>query len=61
MRKGWALCAAAVAALAALGPVRDPDLWWHLSAGRFLRETLAIPRADWLSHTMAGKPWVDFE
>ncbi|HAH08004.1 MAG TPA: hypothetical protein DCM05_16010 [Elusimicrobia bacterium] len=61
MRKGWALCAAAVAALAALGPVRDPDLWWHLSAGRFLRETLAIPRADWLSHTMAGAPWVDFE
>ena len=44
-----------------LRPLSDPDLWWHLSAGRWMAENLAVPRADWLSHTMAGRPWVDFE
>ena len=43
------------------GPLRNPDLYWHLSAGAAIASARALPRADWLSHTMAGKPWLDFE
>jgi len=43
------------------GPLLDPDLPWHLGAARHMLETGAVPRADFLSWTLAGKPWVDFE
>lgn len=55
------LFACLAAALVALLPISDPDLWWHLSGGRFIFEHAALPRADWLSYTMAGKAWADFE
>ncbi len=42
-------------------PILNPDLFWHLSAGRWMFEHLAFARADWLSHTMFGEPWFDFE
>lgn len=42
-------------------PLSNPDLFWHLSAARRMRETLSIPTADWLSSTRAGAPWADFE
>jgi hypothetical protein len=42
-------------------PEMNPDLFWHLSAGRHILQTRAIPRADFLSHTMGGRPWCDFE
>jgi len=44
-----------------LGPVSNPDLPWHLAAGRWIAAAGAVPREDFLSWTMAGKPWVDFE
>ncbi|MBI5244600.1 MAG: hypothetical protein HY922_13110 [Elusimicrobia bacterium] len=50
-------CAAAALCL----PVLNPDVFWHLSAGRWMLEHRAFPHADWLSFTMAGRPWVDFE
>ena len=43
------------------GPLLDPDLPWHLSAARNMAATGGVPRGDFLSWTMAGKPWVDFE
>lgn len=42
-------------------PLSNPDLFWHLSAARRMRETLSVPTTDWLSSTRAGAPWVDFE
>lgn len=42
-------------------PISNPDLFWHLSAARRMRETGAIPTADWLSATRAGVPWTNFE
>ncbi|MBI4425299.1 MAG: hypothetical protein HY554_16335 [Elusimicrobia bacterium] len=56
----------AFAALAAslpswLLPVSNPDLFWHLSAARRIWRSAQVPSADWLSWTMAGRPWVDFE
>jgi hypothetical protein len=59
--RGAALfCLAAAAALLSL-PLANPDLFWHLSAGRWAAAHGAPPAADWLSHTRAGAPWADFE
>jgi len=56
------LAAGAVLALGALAmPVLNPDLYWHLSAGRYIAENLRLPAADFLSWTEAGAPWTDFE
>jgi len=56
---------AAAGVIAALGaiamPVLNPDLYWHLSAGRYIVENLKLPAADFLSWTEQGAPWTDFE
>ena len=55
-----ALClAGGLAAFAA--PLANPDIFWHLSAGRWMAAHRCLPRADWLSSTMSGQPWTDFE
>ncbi|MBI5203043.1 MAG: hypothetical protein HY925_15735, partial [Elusimicrobia bacterium] len=46
---------------AALLPVSNPDLFWHLSAARRMFEFARVPNEEWLSWTMAGSRWVDFE
>ena len=58
--KIWAV-AAVLSLPAFLLPVYNPDLFWHLSAGRWIIEHRALPRSDWLSFTSAETPWVDFE
>lgn len=59
--RGAALfCLAAASALLCL-PLANPDLFWHLSAGRWAAAHLAPPSFDWLSHTRTGAPWADFE
>jgi len=59
----WVLAGVCLAgALAAFClPISNPDLYWHLSAARWMAEHKAFPRADWLSQTMYGRPWTDFE
>lgn len=47
--------------LLCLGPVSNPDMPWHLAVGRWIADERALPRVDFLSWTMAGKSWVDFE
>ncbi len=42
-------------------PIINPDIFWHFSAARYMTEHLAVPRADFLSWTMQGREWVDFE
>ncbi len=44
-----------------LGPLANPDLPWHLAVGRRIWAEGAVPRTDYLSWTMAGRPWADFE
>lgn len=56
---GW--LAFAFACSAFFLPIVNPDIYWHLSAGRLMTETLALQRADSLSWTMAGAEWVNFE
>ncbi len=61
-RERLALAAGLTAVLTVCGAaILDPDLPWHLSAARHMWETGAVPRSDFLSWTMAGKPWIDFE
>ncbi len=42
-------------------PIINPDLSWHLSAGRYIIDNFAVPQTDFLSWTMYGKEWFDFE
>lgn len=59
-----ALASAAGAALAfsvLLMPVMNPDVYWHLSAGKYILSNWAIPSTDFLSWTEYGAPWTDFE
>ena len=42
-------------------PVLSPDVWWHLSAGRWIWAHGSVPVTDAFSFTRAGAPWIDFE
>ncbi|MBI4676758.1 MAG: hypothetical protein HY748_04175 [Elusimicrobia bacterium] len=55
------LGAALLSCLPFLLPLYNPDLFWHLSAGRWMVEHGRLVREDFLSYTMQGAPWADFE
>ncbi|MDE2489388.1 MAG: hypothetical protein KGM24_00980, partial [Elusimicrobia bacterium] len=42
-------------------PFFNPDVFWHLSAGRWIWAHGAVPRADPFSFTRYGARWIDFE
>ncbi|MBI5625266.1 MAG: hypothetical protein HY924_15925 [Elusimicrobia bacterium] len=42
-------------------PLYNPDLFWHLSAGRWMASHGSIVREEFLSYTLQGTPWQDFE
>ncbi len=56
---GYAVLIAALSGAAALTPVADSDIWWHLSAGREMLRTGAILRSDPFSLGALGRPWID--
>lgn len=39
------------------GPLVDPDLWWHITAGRWILTNGAVPTQDYWSLFGAGTPW----
>ncbi|MEF3280566.1 MAG: hypothetical protein K6357_06335 [Elusimicrobiota bacterium] len=41
--------------------IENPDLGWHLSAGRYIVENLSIPRSDFITWTKEKMPWVNSE
>jgi hypothetical protein len=43
-----------------LVPVDDPDLWWHLAAGRWMFEHGTIPSVDPFSTAEAGREWLNY-
>lgn len=58
----YRLAAGIAIALGAIAmPVLNPDLYWHLSAGRYIVGHFRLPTADFLSWTEHGAPWTDFE
>lgn len=52
------LVAALAAALTMAAPLVSGDLFWHLSAGRWMLENGALPRTDPFSHTAGDARWV---
>jgi hypothetical protein len=40
-------------------PMTDTDVWWHLSAGRWIWEQRALPRVDPFCASSLGRPWLD--
>jgi len=56
---GWGAFAFACSAF--FLPVINPDVFWHLSAGKYILAHMGPPRADFLSWTMPGAEWCDFE
>ncbi len=59
--KLWLAAGIAIALGAIAMPVLNPDLYWHLSAGKYIVHNLRLPSADFLSWTENGAPWTDFE
>lgn len=49
------------AAISQLGPVTDPDVWWHLRTGRYIIDHHALPGHDSWSLVAHGHTWVAHE
>lgn len=41
--------------------VRDPDYFWHVTAGRLMAHTGSVPSTDPFSFTWNGQPWTPHE
>jgi len=40
--------------------VLDPDIWWHLKVGEWIRQHWAVPHNGILCYTAANRPWVAY-
>lgn len=47
--------------LAKSSVLRDGDTLWHIAAGRWILEKMAVPTSDPFSHSMPGSPWTAHE
>ena len=47
-------------AVAAIRPVLDPDIWWHLRTGQWIVEHGAVLTTDPFSSYGMGKPWIAY-
>lgn len=56
MRVLW-VCVLFLTATYICGSIVDPDLWWHITAGRWILSNLAIPDADHWNMFAIGQPW----
>ena len=55
------LCAAvAAAAFLLCMPLSDPDLWWHLVAGRWMLAHKALPEKDLWNQFSGDTPWIAY-
>jgi len=57
---GW-FAGLALASSAFFLPIINPDIFWHFAAARYMAGHLSVPRTDFLTWTMQGREWVDFE
>jgi hypothetical protein len=60
-RRDWRWAAALATLLLTLvvfvDVLDDPDLWWHLRAGRWILDNRQLPCCELFSFTAAGAPW----
>jgi len=61
MKRPVAAAVAVLGFVAGVFPIFESDLFWHLAAGRWILERLAVPRFDPFRFTSGGAPWVDHE
>jgi hypothetical protein len=47
-------------AFVALRPIDDPDLWWHLAAGRRILDGGGVPWTDAYSYIAQGREWIAY-
>ncbi len=57
----WCGVTVVVAAILGVVTIRNPDIFWHLAAGRWILEHAAIPHTDPLRFTAVGLEWIDHE
>jgi hypothetical protein len=50
-----------IAALPVIGPVRDPDFWWHLRTGQLILDRHGLLGTDPFTYTATGHVWVMHE
>jgi hypothetical protein len=50
----------AIPLLAALHPITDPDIWWHMRVGQWVVEHQTVPLTDPFSQWGLDKPWVAY-
>src|SRR5436309_11803781 len=48
-------------AIAAAGPIRSYDYFWHLAAGRWIVDHHAVPLSDPLAIASVKTPWINGE
>jgi len=48
---------AVAAAVYICNPIQDPDLWWHISSGRWILSHYTVPAVDSWNMFGAGRPW----
>jgi hypothetical protein len=41
-------------------PVGDPDLWWHITVGRWILAHKTVPQVDYWNLFAAGRPWMAY-
>src|SRR5262245_34501411 len=49
-----------IIAAIAIGPVIDPDIWWHLSACQWITAHGTVPTTDPFSVYGMDKPWIAY-
>lgn len=42
------------------GPLIDPDLWWHITIGRWIVAHVAVPQTELWNYFAIGNPWVAY-
>ncbi len=60
-KRAAALALFLLIALAAIGPIRSYDFFWHLATGRWIVEHRALPISDPFALASARTPWINGE
>ena len=53
-------CFAVLVASSIMAPVHDPDIWWHIVAGKWMIAHGELPKVDYWNMYGAGKPWLPY-
>lgn len=43
-----------------VSPIADPDLWWHLSVGKWIISNCDVPKIDYWNRFSGESPWIAY-